>query len=145
MQALDKWISYSDLAELLERDPTRMAIINDFVLNQLHALIRAPFELLQDYCEDYDKAATRRHLVETFHAAPWYEFARLVRNAVSHNFRFDFSERDKHRMPITWHGITLTENLDGRPMNYEFFWHRPGYELFLEMRGFAEVLPELTT
>lgn len=58
MQALDKWVPYSDLAELLEKDPSRLVVTSDFVLNQLHALIRAPFELLHDYCEDYDKAAS---------------------------------------------------------------------------------------
>lgn len=54
MKALDQWISYADLAELLSQDPSRLAITTDFVLNQLHALIRVPFELLNDFCEDYD-------------------------------------------------------------------------------------------
>jgi hypothetical protein len=142
MQALDKWIPFSDLADLLERDPTRMAITSDFVLNQLHALIRAPFELLSDYCEDYDKAVPGGNLVMEFQASAWYQFARLIRHAVSHNFRFEFSERDKRRLPITWRGITLTDALDGKPLTYEAFWHKPGYELFLEMRVFAEALPE---
>ena len=60
MQALDRWISYADLADLLGEDPSRLVITSDFVLNQLHALIRVPFELLGDYCEDYDKATPGR-------------------------------------------------------------------------------------
>jgi hypothetical protein len=40
-----------------------------------------------------------------------------------------------------WHGILLTEELDGKAMTYESFWYKPGYELFLEMRAFAEALP----
>jgi hypothetical protein len=61
MQALDRWISYADLADLLGEDPSRLVITSDFVLNQLHALIRVPFELLGDYCEDYE----RRHRDDT--------------------------------------------------------------------------------
>lgn len=143
MQALGKWISYSDIADLLEQDATRFSITTDFALNQLHALIRAPFELLSDYCEDYDKAVAEGRLVADFRGAPWYDFARIIRNAASHNFRFHFSKGDRGRLPVTWHGISLTEELDGKAMTYEFFWHKPGYELFLEMRAFAEALPEL--
>jgi hypothetical protein len=143
MQALGRWISYSDIADLLEQDVMCLRTTTDFVLNQLHALIRGPFELLSDYCEDYDKAVPGGHLVADFHGAAWYDFARIIRNAVSHNFRFQFSKRDRSHLPITWHGISLTEELDGKAMTYESFWHRPGYELFLEMRAFAEALPEL--
>jgi hypothetical protein len=142
MKACDKWISYSDLADLLEQDPARIAVSSDFVLNQLHALIRAPFELLANYCEDYDKVVPDANLVSDFHATDWYEFARIVHNTVSHNFCFHFSKNDRNRLPITWHGISLTENLDGKLMTCEFLWHKLGYELFLEMRAFAEVLPE---
>jgi hypothetical protein len=142
MKALDKWVPYSNLAELLEKDPSRLVITSDFVLNQLHALIRAPFELLHDCCEDHDQAVPGQHLVNTLQKCPWYQFARLVRNAISHSFRYDFKEADKRRLPITWRGITLTEDLNGKPITHETFWHKPGYELFLEMRDFAVALPE---
>jgi hypothetical protein len=45
-------------------------------------------------------------------------------------------------LPIMWRGISLTVDLEGKAMTYESFWHKPGYELFLEMRRFAEALPE---
>jgi hypothetical protein len=88
MKVLDKWVSYSDLAELLEQNPSCFSITTDFVLNQLHALIRAPYELLDDYCADYDKASPGRFLSKELRAADWYEYARAIRHTVSHNFRF---------------------------------------------------------
>jgi len=33
--------------------------------------------------------------------------------------------------------------MDGQPTTFEIFRRRSGYELFLEMRSFAEVLPEI--
>jgi hypothetical protein len=72
---------------------------------------------------------------------PWYGVAYIVRNAVSHNFHIEFGKlRDK--IPISWRGTTITADMEGRRMTPGIFWHRPGYELFLEMQAFAELLPE---
>jgi hypothetical protein len=143
MKVLDKWVSYSDLAELLEQDPSRLSITTDFALNQLHALIRVPFELLGDYCEDYDRSLPGRMMTNELRAADWYEYARAIRNAVSHNFRFDFSKYKAEKLPITWGSNSLTADLHGMAITFESFWHKSGYELFVAMRSFAETLPEL--
>jgi hypothetical protein len=45
-------------------------------------------------------------------------------------------------LPVTWNGITIDINCDGKDITFETLWHRPGYELFLEMKEFAESLPE---
>jgi hypothetical protein len=142
MKALGKWISYADLAELLSDDPARLAITTDFVLTHLHALIRVPFELLDDFCQDYDKETRGAGLRAQFRSEDWYEYARAIRNTVSHNFRFDFSRYDNSHFPITWRGISLTADLHGKPITYETFWHKSGYELYLGMRSFAERLPD---
>jgi hypothetical protein len=144
MQFADRWVPFSDLSDILETDTPRLAVTSDFILNQLHALIRAPFELLSDYCEDADKREPRCQLLKSLKETTWYPFARIIRNAISHNFHFDFSSGDKRLMPITWNEITLTEDLNGQALTYKIFWHKPGYELFLEMRAFAEELPEIS-
>jgi len=84
MKVLDTWVSYSDVATLLEQDASRFSITTDLVLNQLHALVRVPFELLSDYYEDLDRAAGSA-MVEKLRHADWYEYARAIRNRVSHN------------------------------------------------------------
>jgi hypothetical protein len=144
MGVLDRWISYSDLAGLLEQDTSRFSITTDFVLNHLHALIRVPFELLGDYCEDYDQAVPGGNMLKQLRTVDWYEYARAIRNTVSHNFRFDFSKYKAEKFPITWRDISLTADLHGKPITFESFWHKPGYELFVSMCSFAEALPELS-
>ncbi len=143
MQAGNKWVSYTDLVDLLGKDPSRLLITTEFVLIPLHALIRVPFEVLRNYCEDYDKASPGHNLVKKLRAADWYEYARAIRNTVSHNFRFDFSRYKESQFPIRWRDITLTYDLHGQAITHESFWHKPGYELFLEMRDLAATLPEL--
>ncbi|MGJ5134357.1 hypothetical protein [Bradyrhizobium oligotrophicum] len=143
MKVLDAWVSYSDLAELLEQDASRFSVTTDFVLNQLHALIRVPFELLTDYCEDFDQVAPGQLLMNQLRSTDWYEYARAIRNTVSHNFRFDFSKYRPEKFPIAWRDISLTSDLHGKAITFESFWHKSGYELFAAMRSFAEKLPEL--
>ncbi len=142
MMVRGQWLSYADLGELLENDISRSLTVADFVLNQLHALIRTPFALLSDYCNDYDKAEPGAGLFKQLEGAEWYEFARINRNAISHNFRYEFRPRDLRVLPVTWNGLTLTTDMDGQTMRHELLWHKPGHELFLAMRDFAVVLPE---
>jgi hypothetical protein len=139
MEARGVWVSFADLASDLKSDPT--IISSDFMLNQLHALIRAPFELLSDYCEDYDQEYPEIRLHALLKQASWFEFARLVRNAISHNFRFEFGKYDRSILPVRWNSLELTVDLDGHEMSYEQLWHRTGYELFLEMGDFARSIP----
>jgi len=142
MRAGDRWVSNNDLAALLS-DPTQRELLSsDFLLTYLHTLIRAPFELLSDYCEDFDRVSSGQSLLKEMKSTPWYGVAYVVRNAVSHNFHIGLGKmRDK--LPLCWRTVTITEEMEGRPMTAAIFWHKPGYELFLEMRTFAEGLPEV--
>ena len=99
--------------------------------------------MLNDYCEDYDKLNPMRFLLNDMKATSWYLFARIIRNALSHNFHFHFTANDKRMMPITWNSITISEDMEGQPITYESLWHNSGYQLFLEMREFLNGLPEM--
>jgi hypothetical protein len=75
MEARGQWISYADLAEKLESPTDVHAIVSDFNLTHLHTLVRAPLEMLRDYCEDYEKENYRSALRERLHATSWYWFS----------------------------------------------------------------------
>jgi hypothetical protein len=139
MEVDDQWIDFMDIAAELERDPS--ALSGELVMNQLHTTIRASFEVLRNYCEDYDAligTASQRPMLEN---ANWYVYAVAVRNAVSHNFRFRFRGDFRKRLPTTWNGMTITADMDGKPLEPGTFWHRQGYALFLAMHAFAKTLP----
>ena len=143
MQAGDRWISNGDLAILLADATTRELLSSDFLLTHLHTLIRVPFELLSDYCEDFDKALPRGALLDRMKSESWYAVAYVVRNAVSHNFHIELGKM-RDRAPIRWRTVVFTREMERQPMTATIFWHKPGYELFLEMRQFAESLPDLS-
>jgi hypothetical protein len=92
MEFRHKVVPFSDLADMLEQQPSRETLSSDFLLNQLYALIRAPFEIVGDYCEDYDKVMGGKRLSKQMKALPWFQFARIIRNAISHNFYFQYGE-----------------------------------------------------
>jgi hypothetical protein len=141
MKVDDRWVRNNDLAASLADPAKRELLSSDFLLTYLHTLIRAPFELLSDYCEDFDRLMPGHDLVGNLKSMPWYPVAYIVRNAVSHNFRVQ-SGRLRHLLPLSWRTITITEAMEGQPMTSEIFWHKPGYELFLEMLAFADAMPE---
>jgi hypothetical protein len=142
MKVGGRTIAFSDLADELGDANRREMVSAQFLLNHLHSLIRVPFELLNDYCEDFDRLAATPVLKDKLKNMPWYQYTRLVRNAISHNFRFAFNQKDLARLPITWNGITIDHNCEGNEITFETLWHRPGYELFLEMKEFANSLSE---
>jgi hypothetical protein len=143
MEVEGRWVSFSDVASKLENHTTMYSLTADFLHNQLHALIRAPFELLDDYCSDFDKATPNGNLHVRMKSADWYPFARIIRNAISHNFRFDFGKGDRKLLPVKWLWVTISENLNGQPLTDDFFAPKIGYRLFLRMQDFAMALPEL--
>jgi hypothetical protein len=143
MQIGGRWVSFSDLADLLERPDYMLVATSEYMANQLHALIRVPYEVLEDYCEDWDAAGPNDKLLQRLRNTEWYQFARVVRNATAHNLLVDL-RRTKKLLPIVWHGIRIDEDSDGKPIS-DLLGHLPALELFLAMYDFARALPELPT
>ncbi|NTH16659.1 hypothetical protein G6L99_31595 [Agrobacterium rhizogenes] len=141
MEVRGEWISFSDLGSEIEQAELRANLVTEFALTHLYALICPPFEFLSKFCKNYGEANPHSTLSSDLKAAQWYQFARLVRNALSHNFRFEFDRGTRMKLPITWNGITISEAMDGQPISYMTLWHKTGYELFLEMKIFANSLP----
>lgn len=141
MEVGGEWISFSDLGNEIEQAEPRVNLVTEFALTHLYALICPPFEFLNKFCKNYNEGNADSTIASDLKAAQWYQFARLVRNALSHNFRFEFDRGTKSRLPITWNGTTISEAMDGQAISYETLWHKTGYELFLEMRIFANALP----
>src|SRR5258708_17520234 len=140
MEVRGEWLEFADIAGMLANNETLTAMTSEFVRVQLHALVCVPFELLRDYCNENNDISPNHQLLALLKATPWFTFARLVRNAMLHNFHFHFGPHEKTFLPITWNGIILTEKLDGQALRFEL-WHKPGYELFVQMRDFAEDRP----
>ncbi|MBR1326062.1 hypothetical protein [Bradyrhizobium ottawaense] len=142
MKVEDRYVNFTDLSGPLSDALGRERLSSEVLVTHLHTLIRAPYELLDDYCQDYQNSMPTRQLRDEMRSQDWHPIASIIRNAVSHNFRLKLG-RVRNKLPLTWRTITISADMDGQPLSSMTFWHKPGYELFLEMQAFAEALPEL--
>lgn len=123
-------VPFDQVADLLEGKENRDIAIREFLLSQLRALVKESFELVKSYCAESGQQQILRH-------ASWYHFARIIRNGLSHNFRFSFSAHDKKILPISWRGRTVTETMDGQHLELAFFGYPEAWELFQDFHLLA--------
>jgi len=72
------------------------------------------FETLKSGCETKDQKKSLQN-------APWYQFLRMIRNSLSHDFYLRFNKYDKKQLPVTWSGLTLYPDLDGEQLPMKGF------------------------
>ncbi len=57
-------------------------------------------DLTRDYCRNTKQTKTLK-------AQNWFTVFRLIRNALNHNFHFEFKPDDCKELPATWKSITI--------------------------------------
>ncbi|MBW3583358.1 MAG: hypothetical protein KY455_09700 [Euryarchaeota archaeon] len=123
-------VNFDQVAVLLSNPENQAIAIKEFLLSQLRALIKESFELLKSYCSESGQT-------QAMQTEPWYQFARLIRNCLSHDFRFVFNERDKAKLPISWRNRTITNNHQHQHLTLDFFGYVETWDLFSEFHAFA--------
>ena len=62
----------------------------------------------------------------------------MIRNCLSHNFKFEFNKKDKLFLPVTWKGKEINISLDGTDLQLSFFGYVEAWETFNEMDLFSK-------
>lgn len=73
-------------------------------------LLKEVFRLAQSYCSNSNQLKE----MESNH---WYQFARLIVNSISHDFKWRFHKKDKQHLPTTYKEVTLRLELDGQDIH----------------------------
>lgn len=123
-------LQFKQVSGLLNQSADREIALKEFLTSQIRALIKESFELIKDYCEGTNQNPS-------FKAEPWYQYARIIRNCLSHNFRFEFNRHDKTFLPVAWKNRTIDSTMDGKNLKLEFFGYVETWELFIEYQGFV--------
>jgi hypothetical protein len=123
-------IPFAQVAALLRNPKDKEIAIKEFLKAQIRALTKESFELLKSYAE-----VTKQE--KALQAEPWYQFARMIRNCLSHNFRFCFKDHDKKKLPQLWRAKTISVSMDEQPLTLAFFGYVETWELFREIEEFA--------
>lgn len=69
------------------------------------------FEVTKYYCESTDQ-------MDLLRAQLWYQFWRILRNCLSHDFRFRFTEHDRKKLPVSWQTVTIDEKMEGKQLTH---------------------------
>ena len=72
-------VSFDQVAALLGSEIDRQIALEEFAKSVLRCLLKEGHELVTDYCK-------REGLFSDLSAQSWWQFSRLIRNALSHNF-----------------------------------------------------------
>ena len=123
-------VEFRQVAALLESKPDREMALKEFTTMLIRGLLKESFETVRAYAKSNQQGAKLK-------AQPWFQFFRLIRNCVSHNFHFEFTDDDKKLLPVSWHGITIDKNLDGQPLEIAFLGYDGVWDLFSELVKFA--------
>lgn len=124
-------VSFDQVADLLRKEQDRILALNEFAKMLLRTFIKEAFEHIKDYCEKTDQ-------YPPFKAEDWYEFARLIRNYLSHNCRFEFNKYDIARLPVQWNGKIIVAEMDKQTLDRRFFGYVEAWELYQEFENFVK-------
>lgn len=73
------------------------------------AALKELFEVTKLYCEATDQS-------DLLVTQSWYQFWRILRNSLSHDFRLQFREYDKKQLPIRWGTVKLDASMEGKDL-----------------------------
>ena len=127
----DYSITFDQVSELLKKAPDHGIVLNEFNKMLMRATIIESFEHIKEYCQNTNQ-------YPLFKKQPWYEFARIIRNFLSHNCRFIINKFDRDRLPVKWGDIEITERMHGRGLETGSFGNIETWELFQQFTTFVE-------
>jgi hypothetical protein len=74
--------------------------------------LKESFRITQAYCKE-----TSQSSVVT--SQPWYQFARILVNCLSHSFRLDYSPYDLKKLPVSYAAETIDSSMDGQTVSIQ--------------------------
>lgn len=141
--ALIEAVDLDNMRKRLNDDEKRKSELHSFLMFQMKVSASEPFELIKDYCKN--TCACKGTCEETCNMAKWkklefYHFGRILRNCLSHNSNLEFNKDDikKEIFPVSWGDKTITEDMDGKPLEKSVFKYNDVPSLIDAYRTFVE-------
>lgn len=122
-------VNVNDLGRALKSPGQQRAIREEFEAALMRMLVGEAFEVALWYGEE----STQKGLIT---AAPWYQFARLVRNAVSHKQAgiLNMWPPDLRGRVVEWRGKMLDASMVGKPVDLS---HPEALQLFQDISDYV--------
>lgn len=118
------------IALLQDRNVSKIAF-SELYDTVYRAALKELFEVTKHYCESTGQTSL---LV----AQPWYQFWRVLRNCLSHDFRFRFTEYDRKKLPVSWRTISIDKTMEGKQLTHGVLSREQILGLVDDIREFIE-------
>lgn len=98
--------SFGYIRYVFENDELLSLATNQLRKSVLRNCLKEMFEVIKVYGLATDQ-------METMKLASWYQFLRMTRNSLSHDFFVRYKKNDLKLLPVMWSGLTFTAAMDG--------------------------------
>jgi hypothetical protein len=95
------------------------------------ALIKESFETAKAYDDD-SKPFYRLQSYQ------WFNFVRVIRNAISHDMHWQFNKADRRLLPIVWDGISITQDMESQDITTGFLNPHLALSIWSEIQYFVQ-------
>ena len=124
-------IPFKQVAQSMRDPQKREADFKNFSKFIMRAIFKDSYEVLKEYC--YVTGQNSKRI-----AQPWHQFSRMIRNCLAHDYTFKFSGHDKKKLPVTWDDMTITADMDGAILTFDFMGPGKMLDLCQDIYSFAE-------
>lgn len=111
--------------------PSLQATLRELWKSSRRALIKESYEVTLGY-------AKQKGLMEPLRNQPWYQFVRVIRNCLSHDFHFRFKDHTRSLLPVSWCNKEITAAMEDTDLPEDFLDPYTTWALFLEMVQFVK-------
>ena len=106
--------------------------LKEFLKSNFRNLLTVSWEIVGDYCKNTRQDPKLRN-------QPWYQFFRIIRNSLSHDFRFNVpKDRAGNFLTATWKDRIITGADHGNLIPLSFLGWLGYWELYLELYFFVK-------
>ena len=95
----------------------------------LKNLVTDSLASLKAYCKSTNQTSK-------LESQPWWTYFRVVKNALGHDNIWNFDGYYKRLLPVTYNGITITEELEGESMSFAYFNGHLAWHLLNDVKDF---------
>lgn len=116
---------------LLEQQDLESGARLEFKKMLMRMLLKESFEMVRKYAIEHSLKAKLR-------SQEWFQVARMLRNCLSHSFKFEFKPYEFGLLPVAWNGLEITSAMHNQYLLMGDF--NPAFlrELVLEFREFIK-------
>lgn len=122
---------YDQFMPILENRSERDISISELLKQHLRTFLKESFEHIKTYVNLTGQ-------FELMRTANWYQFARIMRNSLSHAVVIQIKPRDLSLLPVTWNNITVDSSMNNKELDLDFFKPENLLKLCLEMKEWAK-------